>query len=246
LERVVIEQRKASRAGYDSAEDDHLENTGSGILRASIFGVSDGLVSNLALVMGVAGGSGEPATIVIAGSVGLLAGAFSMAAGEYVSMQTQRESMQNQLDVEREHILQYPEEEKAHLVILLMQRGLSEENATDMAARIHEDPDGAVDFHAMLELGIIPRQMGSPVAACFSSFASFVMGAAVPLAPWLFMTDALVPSMVASAVALAAVGGTVTRYTSLGVLKGALRQLCFGAAAAGMTFILGRLVASTF
>jgi VIT1/CCC1 family predicted Fe2+/Mn2+ transporter len=241
---VVAGQLETSRDGYASAEEDHLENTASGILRASIFGVSDGLVSNLALVMGVAGGSGDPGTIVLAGSAGLLAGAFSMAAGEYVSMQTQRESMQNQLDVEREHILQYPEEEEEHLATLLMQSGLSEANATDMAKRIHEHPEGAVDFHAMLELGIIPRQMGSPVAASLSSFASFVLGAAVPLIPWLFTTNGLVPSMVFSAVMLIVVGGTVTRFTGLGVAMGAIRQLFFGSAAAGMTFLLGRLIGS--
>ena len=227
---------------YDAAERDHVENTASGILRATIFGVSDGLVSNLALVMGVAGGTANADTIVLAGSAGLLAGAFSMAAGEYISMQTQREAMELQLHVEREHILRYPEEEETHLMDLLVQSGLSQEVATDMARKIHEEVDPAVDFHALLELGIVPGQMGSPVAASISSFFSFVAGALIPLLPWILFADGLAVSIAASAAALLAVGGSVTRITHRSVVAGAVRQLLFGGSAAIVTYGIGRLI----
>lgn len=227
---------------YVDAESQHLTDTGSGILRASVFGVSDGLVSNLALVMGVAGGTQSSEAIVLAGSAGLLAGAFSMAAGEYVSMMTQRETMERQLHLERQHITNFPEQEEQHLRQLLTENGINEQAATDIARRIHEDVDPAVDFHALLELGIVPRQMGSPVSASAASFCSFVAGALIPLLPWLFMDDALWLSMGASALALVVVGGAVTRVTHRSVLAGALRQLLFGGAAAGVTHLLGRFI----
>jgi VIT1/CCC1 family predicted Fe2+/Mn2+ transporter len=230
---------------YENAEQEHRTDTGSGILRASIFGISDGLVSNLALVMGVAGGTQDASAVVLAGSAGLLAGAFSMAAGEYVSMQTQREAMEQQLQLEREHIIAYPEEEEAHLKALLARTGFSEETAVEMAARIHEEVDPAVDFHALLELGIVPSQMGSPISAAFASFISFIVGAAIPLAPWLMLTQALEASMLASGVALLIVGGAATRITHRSMLTGAFRQLLFGGCAAAITYALGRWIGAS-
>lgn len=229
-------------SSHGIAERDHLEDTNSGTLRASIFGVSDGLVSNLALVMGVAGGSEDASAVVLAGSAGLLAGAFSMAAGEYISMKTQRETMERQLRVEREHIVRYPEEEEAHLSEILSESGLSPETAKAIAARIHEDVDLSVDFHALHELGIVPEQMGSPVAASAASFVFFVVGASVPLIPWLIVPDALVASIAASAMALTLVGAAVTRITELHPLIGGARQLLFGGAAAAITYAIGSFV----
>jgi len=232
---------------YTHGESEHIENTGSGTLRAGIFGISDGLVSNLALVMGVAGGTdGSSEAIVIAGTTGLLAGAFSMAAGEYVSMKTQQESMEKQLQLEREHILAFPEEEQAHLGQLLAESGLSEEDARDIAHKVHENIDPAVGFHALLELGIVPQQMGSPIGAALASFGAFVVGAMIPLMPWLILQSALVESIVASSIALLAVGGAVTTVTRQSAWWGALRQLAFGATAAGFTWLLGRLVGGAF
>jgi VIT1/CCC1 family predicted Fe2+/Mn2+ transporter len=230
--------------GHSHAETDHLENTGSGILRASVFGVSDGLVSNLALVMGVAGGSQSVDAVVLAGTAGLLAGAFSMAAGEYVSMITQRETMEKQLHVEREHIVDFPEEEEAHLASLLGESGLDADVAKDMARKIHEKVDPALDFHALLELGIVPNKMGSPFAASVASFFSFVAGAAIPLLPWLVGDTALTLSIGVSGAALLVVGGAVTRYTHRSLWVGALRQLAFGGAAAAVTWGVGRAVGS--
>ena len=229
--------------GYSHGESEHIENTGSGTLRAGIFGISDGLVSNLALVMGVAGGTqGSGEAVVIAGTAGLLAGAFSMAAGEYVSMKTQQESMEKQLQLEREHILAFPEEEQAHLGELLVESGLAEEDARDIARKVHENVEPAVGFHALLELGIVPQQMGSPIGAALASFAAFVVGALIPLMPWLILPSALTESIVVSSIALLVVGGAVTTVTRQSAWWGALRQLAFGATAAGITWVLGSLV----
>lgn len=229
--------------GYTHGESEHIENTGSGTLRAGIFGISDGLVSNLALVMGVAGGThGSGEAVVIAGTAGLLAGAFSMAAGEYVSMKTQQESMEKQLQLEREHILAFPEEEQAHLGELLVESGLSNEDARDIARKVHENVEPAVGFHALLELGIVPQQMGSPIGAALASFAAFILGALIPLMPWLILPSALTESIVVSSIALLVVGGAVTTVTRQSAWWGALRQLAFGATAAGITWILGSLV----
>jgi len=227
---------------YHHAEEQHLTDTGSGTLRASVFGASDGLVSNLALVMGVAGGTQDSAAIVLAGSAGLLAGAFSMASGEYVSMQTQREAMEQQLHLERQHILKYPEEEEAHLQDLLRRNGFSESAAIEMAARIHEEIDPAVDFHALLELGIVPSQMGSPISASIASFFAFVVGASIPLVPWLILTNAFEASIIASSIALLAVGGAATRITHRNMVTGAIRQLLFGGCAAAITYTIGRWI----
>jgi len=227
---------------YSHAEAEHRADTASGILRASVFGVSDGLVSNMALVMGVAGGTQNTDAVVLAGGAGLLAGAFSMAAGEYVSMQTQRESMEQQLQLEREHITHFPAEEEAHLTALLEESGLGSAAAAVLTQRIHQDIDLAVDFHALLELGIVPSQLGSPLAAAAASFVSFVVGAAIPLLPWLLVDSALAPSIGLSCVALLVVGGGLTRVTRRNPVLGALRQLTIGGTAAAVTFALGRLI----
>jgi VIT1/CCC1 family predicted Fe2+/Mn2+ transporter len=165
-----------------------------------------------------------------------------MAAGEYISMKTQRESMEKQLQLEREHIIAFPEEEQAHLSELLVDSGLSTEDAVDIARKVHENVERALGFHALLELGIVPQQMGSPVGAAAASFAAFVVGALIPLLPWLILPSALVESIIVSAIALMAVGGAVTTVTRRSAWWGALRQLAFGAGAAAVTWLLGRLV----
>ncbi len=232
------------KPGYHNAEAEHLADTGSGVIRASVFGMSDGLVSNLALVMGVAGGTSSSEPVVLAGTAGLLAGAFSMAAGEYVSVQTQREAMQKQLELERDHLERFPEEEEAHLRDLLAENGLDKSAAAEIAAALHQSVEPALDFHALLELGIVPNQMGSAIGAALASFASFTAGALIPLIPFLVTDDAIWPSVIASALSLLLVGGAVTRITNRNALTGALRQLAFGLGAAGITFAVGRMVGS--
>lgn len=223
-------------------ENEHAGDPQSGILRASIFGVSDGLVSNLALVMGVAGGSADPGMVVLAGVAGLLAGAFSMGAGEYISMQTQREMLERELAVEREHIENYPQEEEAHLAELLAQNGLERDDARRVAAQVHRRVGRAVDFHAVFELGIHPNSLGAPRGASFWSFVSFSLGAIVPLLPWLLTPHALVPTIVLSGVALLAVGALATRFTHQNAWYGATRQLGVGALSAAVTYGVGLVI----
>ena len=223
-------------------QDDHREDKGSGVLRAGVFGASDGLVSNTALVMGVAGGADSPETVVLAGTAGLLAGAFSMAAGEYVSMRAQREVLEHELELEQQHILEFPEQEQAHLAELLTKEGLDREDAIRMSAKIHERLEPAVDFHARFELGIDPHDLGAPTNAAVASFVCFLLGALVPLSPWLVTDEALPWSIALSTVGLLTVGASVTRITHRHPLQSALRQLAFGGAAAAVTFVIGRWI----
>jgi VIT1/CCC1 family predicted Fe2+/Mn2+ transporter len=223
-------------------ENQHAGDPQSGILRASVFGVSDGLVSNLALVTGVAGGSGDGSVVVLAGVAGLLAGAFSMAAGEYISMQTQRELLEHELELERDHIEQFPLEEEAHLAELLAENGLEPGDAERVAAQVHRRIGAAVDFHALFELGIHPKSLGRPGSAALWSFVSFATGAAVPLVPWLVVADGLLATVVGSAIALALVGGLATRLTHQRPWFGAVRQLLVGALSAGVTYSIGRVI----
>jgi VIT1/CCC1 family predicted Fe2+/Mn2+ transporter len=227
-----------------SHENQHAGDPQSGILRASVFGVSDGLVSNLALVMGVAGGSSDPSVVVLAGVAGLLAGAFSMAAGEYISMQTQREMLERELAIEREHIEKFPEEEQAHLAELLAENGLERADAARIAAQVHRHTDPALEFHAQFELGIHPNSLGAPRGAAIYSFLSFAVGAAVPLFPWLVTTNAIMPTLILSALALLAVGAAATRVTHRTAAYGAFRQLLVGAASAAVTYGAGKALAA--
>ena len=228
--------------GEHAHENEHAQDPQSGVLRASVFGASDGLVSNLALVMGVAGGSNDPSLVILAGIAGLLAGAFSMGAGEYVSMQTQRELLEHELEVEREHIQNYPEEEQSHLAELLSANGLEPEDAERVAAQIHRRIEPALGFHALFELGIHPGSLGSPRAAACWSFVSFALGASVPLFPWLLSPDALLATLGVSALALLAIGTAAAVLTHQRPWYGAGRQLLVGALAAAVTFAVGSLV----
>lgn len=219
--------------------DEHGDPHDGGVLRAGVFGVSDGLVSNLALVMGMAGGLASSETVVLAGVAGLLAGAFSMAVGEYVSVQTQREASESELHRESSHLRRYPEEEEAHLREMLHEAGLDPALSKQVAAALHREHDPALHFHALLELGINPSYLGSPGRAAIASFVAFVLGAAVPLLPWIFVEAALLPSIAVSGLALLAVGAAATLATGYSPWKGALRQLTFGLLAAGVTYAIG-------
>jgi VIT1/CCC1 family predicted Fe2+/Mn2+ transporter/rubrerythrin len=216
----------------------------SGTLRASIFGVSDGLVSNLSLVMGVAGASDQGSLILLAGIAGLLAGAFSMAAGEYVSMQSQRELFERQIELERAELQAMPEEEQRELAALYMAKGFSRDEAERMAARMFEDPRTALDALVREELGLDPSELGSPWGAAAGSFAAFCVGAAVPVIPYLFGggTASFVASLVLSLGALFLVGAGVSLLTGRGTLFSGFRQMGLGAAAAAVTFLVGRII----
>jgi VIT1/CCC1 family predicted Fe2+/Mn2+ transporter len=220
----------------------------SGTLRAIIFGVSDGLVSNLALVMGVAGASGPVGAqshfILLAGVAGLLAGAFSMAAGEYISMQSQRELFERQIALERAEMEAMPEEEEAEMAAIYRAKGFRDDEARAIAHRLFENPEHALDQLIREELGLDPDELGSPFAAAFGSFVAFAGGAFVPVIPYLIGSGvgAFVAAIVISLVALFAVGAAVSLLTGRSVLFSGARQVAIGAAAAVVTFIVGSLI----
>jgi VIT1/CCC1 family predicted Fe2+/Mn2+ transporter/rubrerythrin len=221
--------------------------TRSGTVRAVIFGVSDGLVSNLSLVMGVAGAATESRFILLAGIAGMLAGASSMAAGEYVSMQSQRELFERQIELERAELEAMPEEEEAELAAVYRSRGFSEDEARAIAHRLFSDPDTALDTLVREELGLDPDELGSPWGAAFGSFVAFGIGAVVPVIPYLFGGGTVVFGLALglSLLALFAVGAGVSLLTGRGVMYSGLRQVGIGAGAAAVTYLVGTLLGVT-
>ena len=213
-------------------------------LRAGVMGMNDGLVSNLSLVMGVSGGVGDADIVLLAGSAGLLAGAFSMAAGEYVSVRSQRDLYEYQIRQERVEIEENPEEEEEELRLIYRAKGLSDRDARRMAASVMSDPEVALDTMAKEELGLDPGQLGSPVGAAISSFLAFTAGAIVPLISYILQLGeiAFVLSAVLSGVALFAVGALLGAMTGRHPLWGAARMLLAGGLAAGITYGIGRLI----
>jgi len=221
----------------------HYSGT-SGSLRAAVLGVNDGLVSNFSLVMGVAGGTSNPDIVLLAGVAGLLAGAFSMAAGEYVSMRSQRDVYEHQINLKRTEIEMWPEEEEEELFLIYQAKGLSKKEAEIIAKRLIADPEIALDTMAREELGLNPSELGSPWGASFSSFAAFVTGALIPIIPYVVgATDLAIPlSAVLSAGALLTVGGALAWMTNRSAIWGALRMALAGGAAATVTFGVGSLI----
>ncbi|MEA2685296.1 MAG: vacuolar iron transporter family protein [Actinomycetota bacterium] len=233
-------------AGTDSTPapmlpEKHHRNVQGGAARAAVFGVSDGLVSNIAIVLGFAGASPSPSLVRLAGLVGLIGGAVSMAAGEYVSMKAQAELLERELEMERIELRRSPEMEQAELAAIYIARGVDRGTAEDMSSQLMRNPELALETHAREELGIDPDELGSPIAAAVSSFFSFTVGAIVPLAPWFFGggTAAVVASIILGTIAAITVGGLLGRFTGRRVFKSAARQLLFTAVPALITYILG-------
>ena len=221
----------------------HPKGSG-GTLRAVIFGVSDGLVSNLALVMGFAGAQADAEFVMLAGVAGLIAGACSMAAGEYVSMRAQRELFERQIALEATELQLMPEEEEAELALIYRAKGVSAAEAEQLASRIMENPDVALDTLAREELGLDPDQLGSPWGAAISSFLAFTVGAIIPVLAY-FTGAGLAQFAVSAAmsgVALFAVGAGVSLFTGRSGLYSGGRQLVIGAAAAAVTFGIGSAI----
>lgn len=221
---------------------------GGNALRAAVLGANDGLVSNLSLVMGVAGAELSGQAILVTGLAGLLAGACSMAMGEWLSVQSARELNQRQLAIEAEEIETVPEEEQQELALIYEAKGLTADEAKALAAKLMADKESALDALAREELGIDPQELGgSAWAAAGTSFALFAGGAIVPVAPFLFLsgTSAVSVSLLASALALFLVGAAITLVTGRSVFSTGLRQLLIGAAAAGVTYGIGRLLGVT-
>ena len=220
----------------------------SGSVRAAVFGVSDGLVSNTALVMGFAGaslaGAIENSVVLFAGLAGLLAGAFSMAAGEYVSMASQRDLFKREIDLERQELLEKPEEERLELELIYRAKGLPRDQARAVADQIMKDPEIALDTLAREELGLDPDELGSAWKAAVSSFLSFAIGASVVVVPYALFTGmtAFVLAVVLALVSLIVVGGLVGYQSGRGVVFSAGRQVLWGVGAAGVTYLVGSLV----
>jgi VIT1/CCC1 family predicted Fe2+/Mn2+ transporter len=237
---------RRARSAAEVGERERWHRTGrSGTLRAIIFGVSDGLVSNLSLVMGVTGAAaGNPSFILLAGIAGLLAGAFSMAAGEYISMQSQRELFEHQIALERAEMEAMPEEEEAELAASYRAKGFSPDEATRIARRIFQDPEAALDILVREELGLDPDELGSAWGAAGGSFVAFALGAVVPVIPYLIGsgTTALAASLGLSLAALFAVGAAVSLLTGRSFLFSGVRQLAIGLAAAIVTYLIGSLI----
>lgn len=225
------------------AEHHHRDVRG-GAARAAVFGASDGLVSNVGLILGVAGADPAPGVVRIAGLAGLVAGAISMAAGEYNSMRVQAELFEREVALERIEIRRNPHVETAELDQLYQSRGVEPEAARALAESVMADEDLAVQTHAREELGIDPDELGSPVAAAVSSFFAFAVGAIVPLVPWLFGsgTAAIVGSLVAALVAAVVIGVIVARFTDRGWVRPVTRQVLLTALPAALTFAIGSAV----
>jgi vacuolar iron transporter family protein len=242
-----------ARAGHPmpvSVEDVGRRHRGvesGGNLRAAVFGVNDGLISNASLIMGIAGATSNNTTILLAGVAGLTAGAFSMAAGEYVSVRSQREMYEYQIGLEREELEHYPEEEAAELALIYEARGHSRADAQAMAKRLIADPDQALATLAREELGLNPEDLGSPWGAALSSFFAFAAGAAVPLAPFLAAAgeQSLTAAIVLTAIMLFAVGALLSLFTGRGAVYSGLRMLAIGAAAGTLTYSVGTLLGVT-
>ena len=215
-------------------------------LRASVFGVSDGLVSNASLVLGIAGAGTGSGYVLLTGAAGMLAGALSMAAGEYVSVRSQREMYEYQIALEREEVAEYPEEEAEELALIYEARGVEIQQARAVSRALLAHPEQALDVLAREELGLNPDDLGSPWGAGISSFISFFCGAAVPLVPFLVMrstgTTTLVVTAVTTCCALFGIGLVLSLFTGRDALKGAVRMVVIGAGAGVVSFVVGRVL----
>jgi VIT1/CCC1 family predicted Fe2+/Mn2+ transporter len=218
-------------------------STLGGSLRAAVFGVNDGLISNLSLVLGVAGAGAARGYVLMSGAAGLLAGALSMAAGEYVSVRSQREMYEYQIALEREELKEYPEEEAEELALIYQARGVGLEQARAVSRSLLARPDKALDVLAREELGLNPDDLGSPWRAAAASFVTFAAGALVPLVPFLARlggNEAVAASAAATAVALFAVGLGLSLFTGRHALRSALRMVLIGGGAGTLSFLVGR------
>ncbi len=214
-----------------------------GNLRATVFGVNDGLLANASLVLGVSGASSAPGMVLVTGVAGLLAGALSMAAGEYVSVRSQREMYEYQIALERAEIAEYPEEEAEELALIYAARGMPLSQAREVSQTLLARPEHALDVLAREELGLSPETLGSPWGAAGASFLAFAFGAAVPLLP--FLAGGIGDAAVITAAALTAatlfiVGLAISLFTGRHALRGALRMVLIGGAAGLVTYLLGR------
>ena len=231
----------ATSADAEAHDHSHSDVSG-GWLRAAVFGAMDGLVTNTALVAGVGGGGAAPRAIVLAGAASLVAGAISMALGEYTSVQTQNEQLDLEVEKERRELERNPEGELAELTTMLRVRGVDDRLAARVAAQLSKDPEIALRLHVVAELGLNPDDKPSPRVAAVSSFLTFGIGALLPLLPYLFGVSVLWPALVFGGAGLLVAGMLSSRFTPRPWWYAGLRQLLFGAAAAGITYAVGSAI----
>jgi vacuolar iron transporter family protein len=243
--KVVAAMRGGNTAGGRIAASEGRHRAGiGGALRAAVFGVNDGLVSNFSLVMGVAGGTPNKSIVLLAGVAGLVAGAFSMASGEWVSVRSQRELYENELRIEEQELSAFPEEEREELELIYQAKGIERSEAKALVANIMARPDVALDTLAREELGLDPRTLASPWVAAGSSFAAFGAGAFLPVVPFLFGggAAAVVGSALISVATLFGVGAAISVFTGRHAGRSGLRMAAIGALVATVTFLIGKLV----
>src|SRR5438105_8181893 len=217
---------RATEVSHEILHEHHHRDIQGGAARAAVFGVSDGLTTNVSLILGVAGATTGPSFVRLAGLAGLVAGAFSMASGEYISMRAQAELLQRELDIERHEIHRRPDNERRELAAIYRSRGVEPDVADEMAKEMMRDPELALETHAREELGINPSELGSPVQAATSSFVAFSIGAVIPLLPWFFTRGGagVAISMALGAVAALAIGFMLAWFTDMPAFRSALRQ----------------------
>jgi VIT1/CCC1 family predicted Fe2+/Mn2+ transporter len=213
-----------------------------GWLRPAVFGAMDGVVSNSSLIAGVAAASATVHGLILAGFAGLLAGAFSMAVGEWVSVQSQGQLLQTEIEKERAELERSPRAEQAELASMFRHRGLSRELAARVAAELSTDPDELWRVHVREELGVDPDHQPSPYVAAASSFVTFSIGAFVPVLPYLLRAHSLMWSLLLSGIGLVVIGAAVARFTDRPLIMGAFRQLALGAVAVAVTFGVGHVI----
>ncbi len=248
--RVALDHRgevAGARRELEAIRQHHGSTGRSGSLRAAVFGVNDGLISNFSRVIGMAGADVGGQVVMLAGIAGLVSGAFSMAAGEYVSMRVQRELFEAAINLERREIAEEPVAEQHEVEVILRAQGVPPEDAARIAPRVMEDPELALDLMARQELGLDPDELGSPVGAATSSFASFAVGALIPLLPYVLFASgvALIVAVAASGLSLFGVGALASRLSGRPALFGGVRMLLIGAAAAAVTYGIGKLFGVT-
>jgi vacuolar iron transporter family protein len=236
-----VTSSEQDRQQHEPVHHEHRDVSG-GWLRPAVFGAMDGLVTNASLIAGVGGGGGSQHAIMLTGLAGLAAGAFSMAAGEFVSVSSQNELVQAEVDKERNELSTNAAAEQIELVGMLRARGISAATARQAAAEISAHPDKALTVHAMEELGVNPGELPSPVTAAAASLVAFSIGAIIPLLPYVLGFDALWVALGLSALAAVVGGGLVARLTARPFWRGALRQLLLGVLATGFTYLIGLAV----
>jgi vacuolar iron transporter family protein len=243
--RTMLQRREGAAGSELARVERRHRNVGGNALRAAVLGANDGLCSNLALIMGVAGASDSSRAILVTGLAGLLAGACSMALGEWISVTSSRELAEREIRVERDELAATPEEEREELQLIYEAKGIPKDEARQLSMRLLGDPRAALDVLTREELGIDPEELGgSPRVAAITSFLLFALGAIVPVIPYLLASGvaALVASVVVSSLALFSIGAAITLFTGRPVWRSGGRQALLGLAAAGLTFAVGRLL----